>query len=174
MLIDIHSHLDHFYFKDQIGKVIGNAKKNNVKIILTAGINPETNRKALEIADKYDIVKPCLGIYPIQTLQKEIEAGDYPLKENKFDVNVEIEFIKNNKNKILAVGEVGLDYSMGEDQQIQKELFEKMISLAEKLNKPIIIHSRKAEADCIELLQSSKLKKIVMHCFCGKKCWSIK
>ena len=169
MLIDIHSHLDHFYFKDDLGKVIENAKKAGVKIILTAGINPETNRRALEIAEKYDIVRPCLGIYPIQTLQKEIEAGGYPLKENKFDVDMEIEFIKKNKDKISAIGEVGLDYSMGEDSKSQQKLFEKMISLAEKLSKPIVVHSRKAEAGCIEILQSSKLKKIVMHCFCGKK-----
>ncbi|MBI2134582.1 TatD family hydrolase [Candidatus Woesearchaeota archaeon] len=169
MLIDIHSHLDHFYFKDEIDKIIGNAGKNNVKIILTAGINPETNRKALEIAEKYDIVKPCLGIYPIQTLQKEIEAGDYPLNQNRFDVQEEIKFIQKNKDKIAAVGEVGLDYSMGEDAKSQKELFEKMISLAEKINKPIVVHSRKAEADCIEILQSSKLRKIIMHCFCGRK-----
>jgi len=51
----------------------------------------------------------------------------------------------------------------------QKELFEEMISLAEKLNKPVIVHSRKAESDCIDMLKSSKLKKIIMHCFTGKK-----
>jgi len=51
----------------------------------------------------------------------------------------------------------------------QKKLFEKMISLAEKLNKAIIVHSRKAEGDVISMLQSSKLKKIIMHCFTGKK-----
>ena len=169
MLIDIHSHLDHFYFKDDLAKVIDNARKAGVKVILTAGINPETNRKALEIAGKYDIVKPCLGIYPIQTLQREIEAGDYPLKQNKFDVEEEIRFIQKNKNKISAVGEVGLDYSMGEDTKSQQKLFEKMISLAEKINKPIVVHSRKAESNCVEILQSSKLKKIVMHCFCGRK-----
>jgi len=66
MLIDIHSHLDHHYFKDDIGKVISDAKKANVKVILTAGINPETNRETLELAEKYDIVKACLGIYPVQ------------------------------------------------------------------------------------------------------------
>ena len=163
MLIDIHSHLDHCYFKDDLDKVIDNAKKANLKVILTAGINPETNRKALQIAEKYDIVKPCLGIYPIQTLQKEIDSGDYPLKENKFDIDEEIRFIEKNKNKITAVGEVGLDYFWIKDKQKeQKELFEKMISLAEKINKPIIVHSRKAEEDAVNILQSSKLKKIII------------
>ena len=66
MLIDIHSHLDHYYFKDDLDNVIENARKAGVKVILTAGINSETNRKALEIARKHDIVKACLGIYPVQ------------------------------------------------------------------------------------------------------------
>jgi len=170
MLIDIHSHLDHCYFKDDLDEVINNAKKANVKIILTAGINPETNRKALILAEKYDIVKSCLGIYPIQTLQKEIESKEIPSKENKFDIDNEIKFIEKNTKNIVAIGEVGLDYFWVKDKiKEQKELFEKMISLAEKLNKPIIVHSRKAEEDAIDMLKSSKLKKIIMHCFTGKK-----
>jgi TatD DNase family protein len=169
MLIDIHSHLDHAYFKDDLDEVIDNARKANVKIILTAGLNPETNRKTLELAQRYDIVKPCLGIYPIQTLQKDIESGNLPLKKNQFDLDEELGFIKKNKDKITAIGEIGLDYSAGEEPKGQKEVFEKLISLAEKINKPIIVHSRKAESDCVEMLQSSKLKNIVMHCFCGRK-----
>lgn len=170
MLIDIHSHLDHWYFKDDLDKVIENAGKANVKVILTAGINPETNRKALEIAKKYDIVKACLGIYPIQALQKEIESGETTLKEkNVFDLDKEIKFIGKNKKNIAAVGEVGLDYSLVQDKSDQQKQFEKMISLAEKIGKPIIIHSRKAEEDAINMLKSSKLKKIIMHCFTGRK-----
>lgn len=170
MLIDIHSHLDHCYFKDDLDKVIENAKKAEVKVILTAGINPETNRKALKLAEKYEIVKACLGIYPIQTLKKEIKESKSPLKENKFNIDEEINFIKKNKKNIAAISEIGLDYHWIKDKEKeQKELFEKMISLAEKLNKPVIVHSRKAESDCIEMLKSSKLKKIIMHCFTGKK-----
>jgi len=159
MLIDIHSHLDHHYFKDDIDKVISNAKKVNVKIILTAGINPETNRKSLELAEKYDIVKACAGIYPVQ----------YKDSIKTSEIDEEIKFIEKNKKNVVAIGEVGLDYKEGKNVDEQKELFQKMISLAEKLKKPIIIHSRKAEQDCIEMLQSSKLKKIIMHCFSGKK-----
>ena len=190
MLIDIHCHLDHCYFKDDLDKVIDNAKKANVKIILTAGINPEKNRISLEIAKKYDIVKACLGIYPIQNNNdnekikqqknnknnnlKNIEKRK--IKNNKkINIDEEIKFIEKNKNKIMAIGEVGLDYFWVKDNiKEQKELFEKMISVAEKLNKPIIVHSRKAEQDCIEMLQSSKLKKIIMHCFTGKKSLVVK
>jgi len=158
MLIDIHSHLDHCYFDKDLDKVIENAKKVNVKVILTAGINPEKNRKSLEIAEKYDIVKACLGIYPVQYNNKEDNSNNNNLKNKK------------NKKDIVAIGEVGLDYFWAKDNlKEQKKLFEKMIQLAEKLNKPIIVHSRKAESDAIEMLQSSKLKKIIMHCFTGKK-----
>jgi len=171
MLIDIHSHLDHCYFKDDLDKVISNAKKANLKVILTAGTSPEKNRISLKLAEKYDIVKPCLGIYPIQNNNNELNnQKNKNLKENKIDIDKEIKFIEKNKNKIMAVGEVGLDYFWVKDKQKeQHELFEKMIKLAEKLSKPIIVHSRKAEQDCIEMLQSSKLKKIIMHCFTGKK-----
>jgi len=196
MLIDIHSHLDHHYFKDDLDKVIENAGKAGVKVILTAGINPETNRKALEIAKKHDIVKACLGIYPVQyednnnikkfaidnkvnttiknsnnknKIQKYEFKKNNPEYENKINFDEELKFIEKNKNKIAALGEVGLDFKERKNISEQKELFEKIIRLTEKLNKPIIVHSRKAESDCIEMLQSSKLKKIIMHCFGGRK-----
>jgi len=186
MLIDIHSHLDHCYFKDDLDKVINNAKKANVKIILTAGINPEKNKESLEIAKKYDIVKACLGIYPIQNGNNEnnpLKINNNKLKNKKnniekrkiknngkLNIDKEIKFIEKNKKDIVAIGEVGLDYFWVKDNlKGQKILFEKMIQLAEKLNKPLIVHSRKAEEDAIDILQSSKLKKIIMHCFTGKK-----
>ena len=169
LLIDIHSHLDHCFFNDDREKVVDNAEKTGVKIAVTSGINPETNRKSLELQKKFEIVKCSLGIYPISSLKKEIESGDFPLKPNVFDVEEEIGFIKKNKDKIAYVGECGLDYYLIRDEKEQKELFLKMIDLAEKIKKPILIHSRKAELDCIEMLESSKLKKIIMHCFTGKK-----
>src|SRR3989338_7715923 len=151
LLIDMHSHLEHCFFDNDRDKVIENAEKAGVKVAVTSGINPETKRKSLQLAEKFGIVKASLGIYPINTLQKEIK------------------FIEKNKNKIAYVGEIGLDYALIKDEKEQKDLFLKMISLAEKIKKPVLIHSRKAELDCIEMLESSKLKKIIMHCFTGKK-----
>ena len=167
LLIDIHCHLDHPLFKDNTDIVVENARKAGLKVVLTAGINPETNRKTIELAEKFDIVKPALGIYTPETLQKEIEEGRYSLKPNNFDIDEEIEFIK--KNKISAIGECGLDYSKNENPEKQKDIFEKLISLAEKMNKPIVVHSRKAEQDCIDMLESSDIKKVLLHCFSGKK-----
>jgi len=109
-----------------------------------------------------------MGIYPRDALKNEVEAGSYPIKLADFDIDEEIEFIKKNKNHIVAISEVGLDFVNGESKQ-QIEDFQKMIGLSEQLSKPIVIHSRKAESKCIEMLESSKNRKIIMHCFSGKK-----
>ncbi len=167
MLIDIHSHLDHPLLKDRIDEIIKNAKSAGVKHIITNGIEPSTNRICLELSKKYDIVECGMGVYPRNLLKKEAEEG-YSTVNPDFDIDEEINFIRKNKNNILAISEVGLDFSFGESKE-QIEDFEKMISLAEELKKPIVIHSRKAELKCVEVLESSSLKNIVMHCFCGRK-----
>lgn len=160
ILTDVHAHLD---LINRLDKVIYRAKKAGVKAIITAGVNPETNKKTLEISEKYDIVKAALGIYPIDALSRETN------KPNIFDVDKEIDFIRKNKDKIIGVGEVGLDYKTGENKEQQKEVFVKMIELAVELDKPLIVHSRQAEEDVVEILERFDFKKIIMHCFNGNK-----
>jgi len=81
-----------------------------------------------------------------------------------------LDFIAKNKNKIIGVGEVGLDFKfLKEYEKKQRENFQKVIETVEKIKKPIIVHSRNAEKECIEMLESSKIKKVVMHCFSGNK-----
>ncbi len=168
MYVDVHVHLDHQRYKLDLDKVIDNCRKNNVMVI-TCGINKESNRKVLEIASKYkDVVKAALGIYPFDAVgiqRDDSYSGKIP---EKFDVDEELEFIKKNKDKIVAISEVGMDKS-AEDHKIekQKEIFEKVIELSEKIKKPLVVHSRKAELECIEMLESCKHKKIVMHFFSG-------
>ncbi len=182
LLIDVHSHLDHHLIYNQIDEIVNRAKNVGLKHIITNGINPETNRICLELSKKYDIIECGMGIYPRNALKKEVETGEAQLRvvncervrneahlhSTDFDIDEEIQFIKKNKNNIVAISEVGLDFVHGEDKQ-QIEDFEKMIKLSESLNKPIVVHSRKAEAKCIEMLESSKNKKIIMHCFSGRK-----
>lgn len=168
LLIDIHSHLDHPLLISKADEIVKRAKDAGVKRIITNGINPETNRICLQLSKKYDIVECGMGIYPRDALKKEAETGEAQLRVEEFDADEEINFIRKNKSNIAAVSEVGLDFVNGESRQ-QIEDFGKMISLAEGLSKPIVVHSRKAEEKCIEMLESSKNKKIVMHCFSGKK-----
>ncbi len=168
MLIDIHSHLDHPLIYKQIDKVISESKKNNVKVIITSGINKSSNRIALELSKKYDIVKCSLGLYPIDALVTEMSSGEYAYLKEEFNIDEELAWIKNNKNNCIAIGEIGMDLKTGSDINSQKQLFIKQLELAKKLKKPVIIHSRKAEKQVFEILQTIKPKNIIMHCFGGK------
>lgn len=166
LLVDVHAHIDHADFKSDLDLVIERAKAAGVKEIIANGVDPETNRFVLSFAKKYDIIKPALGIYPPDALAEEVKAEGYPLKLLPYDVDEELKFIE--KSKPIAIGEVGLDYKNCSNKDAQKELFQRFIDLSKKLDIPIIVHSRKAEADVIDMLEKSDAKKVVLHCFSGK------
>ncbi len=156
VFIDIHCHLDSC--KDVEG-CVRRAEEKGVGIIVTHGTGPASNRSALKLAKKYKSVKAALGIYPIEALALSDE-----------EIEAEIEFIRKNEEKIFAIGEVGIDFKEDEkNRERQKEIFRKFVALSIDLDKAIIVHSRKAEEECIEILEEMKAKKVIMHCFCGKK-----
>ena len=168
MYVDVHCHLDHVRFKKDLPKVIENCRKNDV-IAITCGVNKDSNRRALEIAAKYkDVVKAALGMYPFDAIGIQRDQSYSGSPPSKFNVEDELSFIESNKNKIAAISEIGMDKSV-EHHQIEKqmEIFMKIISLSEKIKKPLIVHSRKAELECIEALETCKHKKIIMHFFSG-------
>jgi len=145
-LVDTHAHLE--AFKD-VDKVLKRAKEAGVKVIVNNGICPETNRKTLELSKKYSIVKAALGLHPTLIGQ--------------FDIEEEIEFIRS-KNP-FAIGEIGLDYHWKKDnKEKQIELFKEMLTLAQDLKKPVIIHSRKAIKDVLKTIKEFDLK-IILHSF---------
>jgi len=193
-LIDIHCHLDHARFKKDLSQVIERAKKKNM-IIITSGVNPATNKIALEIAEKYDNVKVSFGLYPLDALEKEIQEaekinneGVFPRDIEPFNLEKELEYLKKNKNKFAAIGEIGLDYNWPEFQsekikQEQKENFIKILKVAKEIDLPVIVHTRKAELDCVEILEeffpasrtnnkkdgATTCQKVILHCFMGRK-----
>lgn len=162
ILIDVHAHLDWPDMLQDIDNVIQRAKEAGVKAVIANGVDRDSNRKVLELADKYDIVRPALGIYPIDALQKE--QGE-AFRET--DINDELGFIR--QQDIIAIGEVGLDLKNGQDLGMQKNIFLKLINIAKEKDLPVIVHSRKAELECIDLLEQTGYKKVVMHCFSGRK-----
>ena len=174
ILVDIHAHLDHERFKKDLNEVIERARKAGVKRIITSGVNSATNRMVLKIAEKYpDIVKVSFGLYPLDALAKELEEGEasgFPRDIQPINVDEELEWIKENKDKCAAIGECGLDFNWGREKELeQKKVFQKVIDLAEKIDKPIVVHTRKAELEAVEMLESSNLKKIVLHCCMARK-----
>ena len=173
LLIDVHAHLDleGYEVYGGIDKVIDESGKNGVKVIISNGTDIASNRKILEIAKKHPIVKVALGIYPTHCLEM-MQAG----KEK--ELNSELKFIEEQikHKRCIAIGEVGLEYKEIKDldddkKNIQKDCLKKFISIAKKYNIPIILHSRGAELELVELLEHEGMKgrKVVMHCFSGRK-----
>ncbi|MEI6849970.1 MAG: TatD family hydrolase [archaeon] len=153
--IDVHCHIDRY---ENIDEIVENAEKNDVKIMVAQGVTQETNEKALELAKNFKSVKAALGLYPIEAIK---------LDEKEID-NI-IEFIRKNKKSVSAIGEVGIDFKEDlENHEYQKKIFDKLVKLSIELDVPIIIHSRKAEIECIDILEKNNAKKVIMHCFSGK------
>lgn len=153
--IDIHSHLD---MCENIPEIVETCNEKKIKIV-TCGVNPKINRKTLKLEEKYPEIEICLGVYPVDS---------FKLSEKK--IQKEINFVRDKRDKIFGVGEVGLDLHYDkspEKYELQKRNFEKFIKLAVELNKPLFVHSRDAEKETIELLEKFNYGKIVMHCFSG-------
>lgn len=171
MLVDVHCHLTNESLKNQIDAVIKRAKEKGVVAIIASGVNVPTNREVLELAKKYhDFITCSLGLYPIDLLGLEPDESGLTRQIEKFDLDEELKFIEKNKDKIMAVGECGLDYHWDQKHhEEQKKNFEKILSFVKKINKPVIVHTRKAEEDCIEILEKSGVKKVILHMFEGRK-----
>ena len=154
MFIDVHCHLD-MIEGISLDDVQNRAKGKNVKIVW-AGVNPETNREI--ISEKNFKGKRCLGLYPIDALALTDEG-----------IDEEIEFIRKHKGDIVGIGEIGLDFKEdSENWERQESIFRKLLKLSKEIDKPVVIHSRKAEKKCIEILEEEKAKKVIMHVFSGK------
>ncbi len=160
---DVHAHLDFPEYENDLKEVIKRASDKGVKRIVANGVNPGSNEKVLGISKNYGVVKPALGFYPTDVLDYSEEV-----------INKELERIRKNK-EVVAYGEVGLDYkylpekNQDEAKKRQKMVFQKFIELSEKTKMPLIIHSRKAEKDVLEMLESSSLKNPILHSFMAKK-----
>ncbi|MBN1385934.1 TatD family hydrolase [Candidatus Woesearchaeota archaeon] len=157
MYVDVHCHLDDAKFEGKIESVIERARKAGVKAIINNGTNYASNQETLAICGKYEIVKAALGFYPLEC--KDMTDAQ---------IDDDIGFIRKQKDRIIAIGEVGLDYHWDTSfVEKQKQLFSRIIELSEKIKKPLIIHTRKAEKDAFEMLQSSRIKKADFHCYGG-------
>lgn len=152
MLVDTHCHIFREYY-DDIDKVIDNAKRNGVGMVIVNGCNMESNKEVLELVKRYDIVYGALGIQPEELDDFNDEALNF-IKEHITD------------DKIVAVGEIGLDYHYDSDRELQKELFKRQLEIAREYNKPVIVHSRDCIQETYNILKDSGVRGI-MHCYSG-------
>ena len=150
---DSHAHYNDEKFEENRDELINNIYNDEITRIVCAGYNVNMSEFALELAQKFHFMYATCGISP-----NDIED----FVENNLE---KIEEIAKNE-KIVAIGEIGLDYYWNkENKEKQKELFIKQIELANRLNKPIVIHTRDATIDTIEILKKYPVnKKGVFHC----------
>lgn len=134
------------------------AKAAGVKLINIVGFDDKSIEKALEITSKYDFLYLTIGWHPV-------EAIDFT--DEKYEM---IKRIALTNDKVVAIGEIGLDYHWDKSpKDIQKEVFRKQIALAKEVGKPVVIHTRDAMADTIEILKEEKASEVggIMHSFSG-------
>ncbi len=154
MFIDSHCHISREDYEN-IDKVVKSAKEAGVSYLIVSGYDIKNNKEVIDIANRYDNIYLSIGFHPS-------EAN--VITDN--DINNLKEQIKNNK-KVIAIGEIGLDYHWEKDnKEKQKELFKKQIKLAKELNIPIVVHSRDAFQDTYDILKEANHRGVI-HCFSG-------
>lgn len=154
MFIDTHLHIgDSFGIEPDI--FVGNALDNNVSILIASFCEKDDIMLFTKYVDKYKFLYATIGYHP--EVADRIVEKDLDLLEN---------LVKNNK-KVVAIGEIGLDYYWNKDNKdIQIELFRKQLELAENLDVPVIIHTRDSIGECYDILKQYKVRGII-HCFSG-------
>ena len=156
MFIDTHMHIGNS-FGITPDMYVKNATDKDVKLLIASFCEKNDLEDANIFTNKYSCLYCCVGYHP--EIANDIEESDYLKLE---------EIIKSNK-KIVAIGEIGLDYHWNkENKDKQRHVFRKQLSLAEKLNLPVVIHTRDAIEETYEILKEYKVRG-VMHCFSGSK-----
>ena len=153
MYIDTHCHVLSEYYNN-IEVIVKKCIENNVTKIIVSGCDMKSNKEVLELVNKYDIIYGTLGFHPT-------ELEDF--KEEYFDFLIE----NINNKKIVGIGEIGLDYHYeNTDKEKQRRIFNKQLEIAEKFNRPVVIHSRDAIQETYDMLSKYNLKGSI-HCFSG-------
>ena len=177
-LFDNHAHYNDEKFNEDRDEIIKKIYKSGGTKFMCAGYSLESSKKALEIAENYDFIYTTAGISP-NDIPGNIQDDDLEGKSEQeiqelFTKSIqivdnelqEIENLAKNK-KVVAIGEIGLDYYWNKNnKEIQKQVFIKQIELANKLNMPIVIHTREAIMDTMDILKNVKptIKPGVFHC----------
>lgn len=156
-LIDVHAHLTDERFRDDLTSVIKNANESGVKTIVCSAFDLQSSFDALKISKSYENVYATVGIHPENVDEKTFSS----------DIKKLLELAK--ERKVVAVGEIGLDYHYtSENKELQKQIFVEQLKLANQLSKLVVIHSRDAMGDTIEILKNNPLKReSLLHCYSG-------
>lgn len=153
-IFDTHAHYDDEAFDLDRDTLLPSLKSKGVGYVIDCGCDVASSEKAIALSEKYDFIYAAVGIHPHEA-------------EDAKDGALEIIKRLTEHEKVVAIGEIGLDYHYDfSPRELQKEYFEKQIILANELDMPIIVHDREAHEDTMQLLRKYKPKG-VLHCFSG-------
>jgi TatD DNase family protein len=157
-LIDTHAHLDEV---EDLDRAIEEAKKVGLVAVIAVGQDYESNLKILDISEKHrGFVYPALGLHPWNLGNMDAAKVDLTLQ-----------FIEDNIEKAVGIGEIGLDYDKrvvaAADKECQKEAFKAVLELARRYNKPVSVHARYSWKDSFDLVKESGVKRAVFHWYTG-------
>ena len=159
MIFESHAHYDDEAFNEDRESLLQSMKENGVGAIVNVSADYDSIEDTYELSRQYDFVYATVGVHPSETAE---------LDEEKFSQMYEMA----KREKVVAIGEIGLDYYWPEpDHDIQKKWFIRHLQMAKELDMPVIIHSRDAAADTLEILKSDVAKglKGVIHCYSYSK-----
>lgn len=155
MIFDTHAHYDDEAFDGDRETLLASLKDQGIEAVVNIGASLETSKNTLELVDRYPFIYGAIGVHPNSADELD-EAGIDWLKKNA------------DHTKVVAIGEIGLDYYWDEpDRRIQKECFLRQLKLAREVELPVVIHSRDAAKDTLEVMKQEKCEEIggVIHCF---------
>jgi len=155
-LVDVHAHMTDKQFDDDIEDVVKRAEENYVKKIISSAYDLLSSEKSISLSKQFETVYATVGIHP-----ENVEDFSTKALEKIRALGV--------KEKVVAIGEIGLDYHYTvETKAVQKEAFISQIMLANKLNLPVVVHSRDAMGDTIDVLKKhTPNKESLLHCYSG-------
>ena len=155
MIFDTHVHYDDPAFDEDRDSLIASLEKSGIGNVVDIGASIDTTRKALELAHKYDFIYAAVGVHP-----SEVEE----LTEDSFELLSEW----SEDGRCVAIGEIGLDYHWPEPgRELQKKWFRRQLDLARQKQLPVVIHSRDAAKDTVDIMKEEHAEEIggVVHCF---------
>ena len=154
-IFDAHAHYDDEKFSEDRGEVIASLSENGVCGVVNASVDIPTSETVIEYTKKYPIFYGAVGVHP-----ENIEGlpEDYLEKLAKY-------YTENKK--IVAIGEIGLDYYWDIPKEPQQKIFAEQLSLVNDLDAPVVIHDREAHGDTLEFLKKYRPKSALLHCYSG-------
>lgn len=155
MIFDTHAHYNDEAFDEDRDELLKSLPENGVELVVNVGANLSSTEESIALAEQYGFIYAAAGVHPSDS--GELTEDNFCLLESR-----------TTHKKVVTIGEIGLDYYWDEpDRQIQKEWFARQIQLAKKCGLPIVVHSRDAAKDTLDILKAEKANEAggIIHCF---------